>query len=282
MVEPDRIEHELGVPIPGQILAPEQWTRTALKRLPEPGPLDWETLFGRVAPRVLDLGCGNGRFVLSSALNRPHMDHLGLDILPMVIRYATRRANQRGLANVRFAVSGGYEFLEKYVAAGTIQEIHVYHPQPYGDAQKTERRLVTPTFLATVHASLVSGGLLVLQTDNPAYWTYILSIVSEFFDFHEQSGPWPDAPQGRTRREIMARGMGLVVYRGWGNPRPNLGAEALAQLVARLPLPTFDAALDQRSPGKHPKSRHRRSRRPGRPGSPRGSRGDRKRRPHRG
>lgn len=263
MVEPNRIEHELGVPISGQILPPEQWTRTALKRLPEPGPLDWEALFGRRAPRVLDLGCGNGRFVLSSALNRPHMDHLGLDILPLVIRYATRRGNQRGLANVRFAVSGGGEFLEKYVAPGTIQEIHVYHPQPYGDAQKTERRLVTPAFLARVHSSLVPGGLFVLQTDNPAYWTYIRSIVSEFFDFHEQPGPWPDAPQGRTRREIMARRMGLTVSRGWGNPRPTLGTESLAELVARLPLPTFDAALAQRSPGRRPKGRLRHGRRPG-------------------
>ena len=61
------------------------------------GPLDLSALFGRSAPLVVDLGCGNGRFLLGSAVWRPALDHLGIDILPVVIRYATRRANQRGL-----------------------------------------------------------------------------------------------------------------------------------------------------------------------------------------
>src|SRR3954453_21525289 len=116
MRERRHIEREFGVPIAGEILDPALWTQTALKRLPAAGPLDWQALFGRRAPLVLDLGCGNGRFLLGSAVWRPHHDHLGLDILPVVIRYATRRANQRGLSNLRFAVCGAREFLEKYVS----------------------------------------------------------------------------------------------------------------------------------------------------------------------
>src|SRR5262249_43093421 len=114
-----RIEREFGVPIAGEILDPSQWTRTALKNLPE-GRLRWETLFGRRAPVVLDLGCGNGRFLIGSAVWRPDHDHLGIDILPVVIRYATRRANQRGLPNIRFAVCGGREFLERHVEPGSV------------------------------------------------------------------------------------------------------------------------------------------------------------------
>ncbi len=241
MAKPGDVEYELGVPIPGVILPPDQWARTAIKKLPAAGPLDFEAIFGRRVPIVLDLGCGNGRFVLSSALARPGVDHLGLDILPLVIRYATRRANQRGLANVRFAVCGGGDFLEQYIAPGTIAEIHVYHPQPYGHAQKIGRRLVTPEFLALVHRSLVPGGLLVVQTDNPAYWRYMAAAIPRFFDFQEQKGPWPDAPEGRTRREIMARRKGLRVFRGYGRPRPELDATAMDALVAELPAPDFDA-----------------------------------------
>src|SRR5260370_6724663 len=108
------IEREFGVPVAGEILEPSQWTQTALKKLPQTGPLDWEELFGRQAPMVLDLGCGNGRFLLGSAVWRPDHDHLGLDILPVVIRYATRRGNQRGLKNLRFGVGGAHEFLQRY------------------------------------------------------------------------------------------------------------------------------------------------------------------------
>jgi tRNA (guanine-N7-)-methyltransferase len=99
-------DDDYGVPIPGAILPQERWAKTAIKKLPPPGPLDWQAIFGRAAPLVLDLGCGNGRFTIASALARPEMDHLGIEILPVVIRYATRRANQRGLSNVRLAASG--------------------------------------------------------------------------------------------------------------------------------------------------------------------------------
>ena len=67
------IEREFGVPIAGEILDPTQWTQTALKKLPADGPLDLPALFGRTAPLVVDIGCGNGRFLLGSAVWRP--DH---------------------------------------------------------------------------------------------------------------------------------------------------------------------------------------------------------------
>src|SRR6266566_1994462 len=120
-----RIEKEFGVPIPGEILDPAQWAKTALKKVPE-GIIDFAALFGRPAPLVLDLGCGNGRFSIASALARPDHDHLAVDILPVVIRYATRRGNQRGLVNVRFAVIGGRELLADKIAPGSITEIHCY------------------------------------------------------------------------------------------------------------------------------------------------------------
>ena len=234
------METDFGIPIPGKILPPEAWAKTAIKRMPPPGPLDWKTLFGREAPVVLDLGCGNGRFIISSALGRPELNHFGCDILPLVIRYATKRANQRGLANVRLAVIGAYELLTHYVAPGSVSEIHLYHPQPYKDASKAERRLITPEFLALVHRALIPGGLFVIQTDNKAYWSYIRRVAPLLFDFHQLDGPWPDAPRGRTRREIYARQHRMKIYGGQGTPR-HLSPAQIAEIVQSQPPPKFQA-----------------------------------------
>ena len=241
MKQSRRIEREFGVPIAGDILDASEWTRTALKHLPAASRLNWEELFGRRAPIVLDLGCGNGRFLIGSAVARPDYDHLGVDTLPVVIRYARRRGNQRGLTNVRFAVGGGRELLEQHVAPGSVAEIHCYHPQPYYDPAQVHRRLITPEFVALVHRSLVTGGLFVVQTDNPGYWRYIREVVPVFFDFHERIGRWPDAPKGRTRREIVALKRGLPVFRGHGTAKPDLGEDDALRLAEALPPPVFDA-----------------------------------------
>lgn len=237
----DNPDDDFGVPIPGNVLPPEQWARTAIKRLPPPGPIDWSGVFGRVAPLILDMGCGNGRFTLASALAHPECDHVGIEILPVVIRYATRRANQRGLSNVRLAVIGAYEFLAQYIAPASASEIHLYHPQPYRDSEKQHRRLLTPEFLALVHRSLAAEGLLVVQTDNKGYWQYLRRVLPLLFSFEELAGRWPDAPQGRTRREIYARRHALKVFRGQGRPLTNLTADAVAQIMREAPRPTFQA-----------------------------------------
>jgi tRNA (guanine-N7-)-methyltransferase len=241
MKERRRIEREFGVPIAGEILDLGQWTHTGLKRLPAEGRLDWESIFGRQAPRVLDLGCGNGRFLIGSAVWRPDHDHLGIDILPMVIRYATRRGNQRGLTNVRFTVADSRTFLSRYIESASLAEIHCYHPQPYYDPGQVHRRLITPEFLAQVHAALVPGGQFFLQTDNPGYWRYMKQVVPGFFNFQERADTWPDAPKGRTRREIIALRRGMPVFRGLGTARPGLSAEEAMRLASRLPPPVFDA-----------------------------------------
>ena len=242
MKKPPVIEREFGVPIPGKILDPAHWTKTALKKLPPEGegPLDLVALFGRRAPLIVDLGCGNGRFLLASALARPDYDHIGVDILPMVLRYATRRGNQRGLSNLRFAAVDAQRLVAVYLTTGGVREIHCYHPQPFHNPDDAHKRLLTPLFLAQVQRVLEAGGLFFVQTDNAPYWEYFRSIVTPFFELHEQKGPWPDAPKGRTRREILALARGYPIYRGWGVKKemPTENALALAQT---LPTPNFDA-----------------------------------------
>jgi tRNA (guanine-N7-)-methyltransferase len=240
-------EDDYGVPIPGAILPPVQWAKTAIKRLPPAGALDFLELFGRSAPVIVDMGCGNGRFTITSALARPELNHLGIDILPMVIRYATRRANQRGLHQVRFAVCGGYEFLERYAAPRSIAELHLYHPQPYRDDARAHLRLITPEFIALAYRAIIEGGLFVVQTDNRAYWKYLSEVLPNFFDVTRQTASWPDSPQGRTRREIYARQHRMEIFRAECRPRAGLTDEEINAMVEELPQPEFVAKKRRRS-----------------------------------
>jgi len=204
-------DSEFGVPVPGRILPGDQWTKTGYR---DPGkPFDWDAVFGRQAPRIADLGCGNGRYLIGSALARPNADHLGIDLVQVAIDHAAHRSNQRGLKNVRFVTGDANPWLHERLVPDSVDEIHIYHPQPYYEVADIRKRLLTPEYLERLWRVLRPGGLLVLQTDNKSYWSYLLQAAAKHFEPSVRPGPWPDAPRGRTRREILARSKGLAVWR---------------------------------------------------------------------
>jgi tRNA (guanine-N7-)-methyltransferase len=233
----DRGDTDYGVPFPGRLVERSLFTRTRVD-LPPPGvPFDWAAVFGRAAPRVLDLGCGNGRFLIGSALARPGHDHLGIDLVPPAIHHARRRAGERGLRNVRFALGDAAPFLFEHAAKESLDEIHILHPQPFFGEKKRELRMITPELVAAAWRARRPGGIFVLQTDNPRYWRYIEETVPVLFEWRrEDPGEEP-----RTRREILARKKGLAIWRGVGVPRKGLSAEEVDAIARRLPRPLFDA-----------------------------------------
>lgn len=239
LLSPGDVEYEFGIPIPGQILPRESWTQTALRRFPEPGALDWTELFGRQAPLCLDIGCGNGRFSLASALLRPDWNHVAIDPLPAVIRYGTRRGNQRGIPNLRFGAIDGWRILQDHSHDDLWSEIHIYHPQPYADPKKASRRMLTPDFVLLMHNRLQHGGTVYLQTDRKAYWDYMCQVMPSLFSWTQVSDDWPTAPEFRSRREILARKQGLPIFRGVAQKQATFSAEEQQARVSQLPQPRF-------------------------------------------
>jgi tRNA (guanine-N7-)-methyltransferase len=228
------------VRFPGKVIRKSEWTRTRVGLGARGKVVDWAAIFGRDAPRVVDLGCGNGLFLVSSALRRPDFDHLGVDLVPPAIRLASLRAGQRGLRNCKFAWGDASEFILERCPEGSVREIHLYHPQPYFDARKRARRQLSPATLLAIHRALEPAGLLVFQTDNPAYLRYARLVVPVLFEWREFEGPWPDAPGGRTLREIVARGKGLPIFRAEARRR-DLEAQKARFSASTLPEPDFDA-----------------------------------------
>jgi len=207
----DRLEYELGVLLPGLLQPEHRWTRTLY---PDPGtPFDWDRVFGRRAVRIVDLGCGSGRFLLGSAVAHPGRDHLGIEVVDRLALEATRRADRRGLANVRIAAGDAVRWIFERLGEDSVDEIHIYHPQPYYNPAERGQRMLTPEFFDRLWRILRKDGCLILQTDHRRYGKYLLEAAAKYFELELHADPWPGQPEGRTRREIIARRKGMTIRR---------------------------------------------------------------------
>ncbi|MFN0207938.1 MAG: tRNA (guanine(46)-N(7))-methyltransferase TrmB [Planctomycetota bacterium] len=236
-------DHDGGPPFPGKKLSKELWTRTRAQLGDKGKIFNWKITFGRDAKKAVDLGCGNGRYFIQSAIERPEFDHLGIELVPPAIRLASLRAGQRGLTNCKYAWGDATEFIIERCEPSSLDEVHLYHPQPYYDQNKIERRQLSPEVLLAIHRSLKPGGLFIFQTDNLSYWEYAKKVAPVLFTWREIEGPWPDAPAGRTLRELVARSQGLQIFRGTGEKLAISDADA-ATLAGALPPATFSAYRD--------------------------------------
>ena len=85
------------------------------------GVVDWETLFGRSKPLVVEIGCGNGHFLLSRAAELPDNNYIGIDMKIDRIIKGRMKEVKTGVTNVRWIASeAGYAvnkvFAEKSVS----------------------------------------------------------------------------------------------------------------------------------------------------------------------
>lgn len=163
------------------------------------------------AHRVLDVGCGSGQFLLNSARARPDHMHLGIELNQPLLERAAAAALD--LPNLRFVCGDAVEMLLTRILPGSLDELHVYHPQPYRDPREQHLGVLSERFLERARVVLKPSGCFFLQTDSRPYAKYLLEALPRHFRVEVQEGLWPDSPQGRTQREGIAMRKKLVILR---------------------------------------------------------------------
>ncbi|MGN6244015.1 MAG: tRNA (guanosine(46)-N7)-methyltransferase TrmB [Motilibacteraceae bacterium] len=141
------------------------------------GPIDPESLFDRVAPLVLEIGFGMGETTAAMAEADPGRDVLAVDVHTPGAGALLHECETRGLANVRVVLGDGVELLRERVAAGSLDEVRIFFPDPWPKARHHKRRLLQPGFAALVASRLRVGGRLHVATDWEPYAEQVLDVV---------------------------------------------------------------------------------------------------------
>jgi tRNA (guanine-N7-)-methyltransferase len=131
--------------------------------------LDPMRLFDRSGPLEVELGCGDGSFLLDYAAQHPSRRFLGVERLLGRIRKIDRQGRRRGLRNLRGIRIEARYLLEYLLPPVSVTALHVYFPDPWPKVRHARRRLVDEAFPALAARVLVPSGCVYLRTDADAY-----------------------------------------------------------------------------------------------------------------
>lgn len=172
--------------------------------------LDLHQLFGNDHPVVLEIGSGKGRFLLSSAVERPDRNFLGVEKSLHYHRVIRERVKKRALTNVRLINHDAFLVMRDMLPGKSIAEIHIYFPDPWPRQRYQKRRIIRPEALAEMRRVLVPGGLGIYVTDHKEYYDVAAPAIAAVFP-SEVRIPGPDDPP-RTNYEAKYRAEGRGIY----------------------------------------------------------------------
>jgi tRNA (guanine-N7-)-methyltransferase len=173
--------------------------------------LDLDRVFGRRAPRVIEIGFGNGDVLVELASRSPGTDFIGAEVHPPGIGHCLLAIDSCGLANVRIVAHDAVEVLAHMIPPASLDEVLLYFPDPWPKKRHHKRRIVQPAFAALVASRLKPGGVLRLATDWEPYRDWMVEVVGR--EPGLAAMPSEDAPaRGPTRFELRGRRLGHEVY----------------------------------------------------------------------
>jgi tRNA (guanine-N7-)-methyltransferase len=173
--------------------------------------LDLHALFGNGNPVILEIGSGKGRFLLSTAMERPDVNLIGIEKSLHYHRVIRDRFLKRDLRNVRLINHDAFVVLQKMIPDASIAEVHVYFPDPWPRKRERKRRIIRPEVLAEFRRVLVDGGMGIYVTDHEEYFESAAPLIEAAFERTERRVPGPDDPP-RTNYEAKYREEGRSIF----------------------------------------------------------------------
>ncbi len=172
-------------------------------------PVDFDAVFGRPAPRVLEIGCGMGETTAAIAAARPDTDFVGVEVHAPGVGSLLRLIEARSLANLRVIRHDAVEVVAHMIPAASLAGIHVFFPDPWPKKRHHKRRLLRPDFVHALALRLEPGGYLHVATDWENYANEVLATLDAEPLLANTAAGFAPRPAHRPLTKFEARGMKL-------------------------------------------------------------------------
>lgn len=174
-----------------------------------PVPLDLEAVFGRAAPKILEIGFGMGETTATIAAANPENDYLAIEVHTPGVGALLKLIGERRLTNIRIIQHDAAEVLQHMVPAESLAGVHIFFPDPWPKKRHHKRRLIQPSLIALLASRMASGAYLHLATDWEEYAGQMLEVLGAEPSLVNSAEAYAPRPVSRPQTKFETRGLRL-------------------------------------------------------------------------
>ncbi|MDB6112511.1 MAG: tigr00091: trna ((7)-)-methyltransferase [Pedosphaera sp.] len=135
-------------------------------------------IFPQTQPLEVELGSGDGSFLVNYAKLHPERNFLGVERLLGRLRKLSRKGLRAGLTNLRgLRIESAY-FVEYLLPPQSVSALHIYFPDPWPKRKHRKNRLINARFTELVHSALAPDGVIYLRTDDEDYFLQMQTVFA--------------------------------------------------------------------------------------------------------
>ena len=178
-------------------------------------PLDWGAIFGRTAPRTLEIGFGAGEVLADLAIRHPDEDFIGIEVYLTGVGRLLGALDDAGAGNARVFNLDAVDVLKAGFADDSLDNVLLYFPDPWPKKRHHKRRIVQPAFADEIARVLKPNGLWRLATDWANYAEHMRDVLDAhpaFENVGDVNGFVSEPPRSGTRFEARGRRKGHDVF----------------------------------------------------------------------
>lgn len=173
--------------------------------------LNFETLFQRAAPLVLEIGFGMGNTLALMASRNPDRNFIGIEVHRPGVGSLLATMAENNISNIRVINHDAVEVLTNMIPDNSLDTINIFFPDPWPKKRHHKRRLIQAPFITLISRKLRDGGKLHIATDWENYAQWIEDLFQSRADFRDISSI-TEANRPETKYEKRGLKLGHDVW----------------------------------------------------------------------
>lgn len=151
--------------------------------------LNIEQLFGAARPLEVEIGAGDGSFLVEYARQHPEVNILGIERLLGRLRKIDKKSHRAGLDNVRLLRIEASYLVQFLLPREAVESFHIYFADPWPKRRHWKNRLIQESFSEELRGALKMGGVVYLRTDNQDYFDQMVRVMGGNRAFEREETP---------------------------------------------------------------------------------------------
>lgn len=167
----------------------------------------FEDHFGNDHPVHIEYCSGNGEWILSQAIQNPHVNWVAVEWwFPRVRKIYAKMMNLK-IENLVIVSGEGLTFSREYLLDSSLDRVYVNFPDPWPKGRHAKHRMIQPSFAEQLRRVLKKGGVATFVTDDLPYRKQMEEVMRGWTQVEESFENY-----GSSFFDRLWRSQGLTIY----------------------------------------------------------------------